>query len=263
MNWRTIRALMRKYGYIWTRNTFRTLDVFLWPVLDLLVFGFLTVYMMKVGSAVPAQIIFLIAAIIFWNVLYRAQQVVTTMFLDDVWSRNLINIFTAPIRPTEYIAAAYLMGMVQATVILLMLGGMAALFYSFNLLSLGFQFGIQFVNLIVMGWWMGLLVIGLILRFGPKAEATAWALPFIVQPISAVFYPVSVLPPWLQPVAMSMPSTYVFESMRQIIKTGHMDAHYVWCSLALNAVYMILSAVVFKLFYEQARKKGYLAKYAT
>ncbi|MBI4532603.1 MAG: ABC transporter permease [Candidatus Melainabacteria bacterium] len=262
MNWRVVRALIIKYAFICSRNSFRAMDLCFWPVMDLLVWGFVTVYMLKVSHAVPAAITFLIAATIMWNVLYRAQQVISVSFLDDVWSRNLLNIFVAPIKVSEYIAAAYLMGLVQAVIVVCLLGGLACLIYSFNVLSLGVSFALLFGNLLLMGWSMGLLTMGCILRWGPPAEALAWAIPFLVQPLSAVFYPVSILPAWLQPVAWCVPASHVFEGMRQVLEKGQLDAYHLWAASLLNILYMVVVAQVFQHFLAQARKRGYLAKYA-
>ncbi|HEY9867737.1 MAG TPA: ABC transporter permease [Candidatus Obscuribacterales bacterium] len=262
MNLRVVKALILKYGYICSRNTFRLLDVFFWPVMDLLVWGFVSLYMLKVSNALPALCTFLIAAAILWNVMFRAQQVVSVSFLDDVWSRNLLNIWAAPIRPSEYIGAAYLMGLAQAAIVVILLGALSALVYSFDVLSMGLSFAFLFANLLMMGWSMGLLVTGFILRWGPPAEPLAWAVPFLVQPVSAVFYPVSVLPAWLQPVAMVVPSAHVFEGMRQLISQHHIDPmHIVWAAV-LNAIYMLFSACMFRFFFEEARRRGFLAKYA-
>ncbi len=261
MNFRVIRALIIKYAFICSRNTFRCMDVIFWPVMDLLLWGLVTVYMMKVSNAVPTLVTFLIAAIILWNVTYRAQQVVSVSFLDDVWSRNLLNIFAAPIRASEYVGAAYLMGAAQAVFVVLLLGGLAAMVHSFNLFTLGANLALLFVNLLLMGWSMGLVTTGFILRFGPPAEALAWAIPGILQPVSAVFYPISVLPSWLQPVAQCVPASHVFEGMRQLLATGAVDAHHLWCAFALNAFYMVVAAMTFRYFLEGARTRGFLAKY--
>jgi ABC-2 type transport system permease protein len=262
MNFRIVRALVAKYVFFCSRNSFRLLDVFFWPVMDLLIWGFVTTYMLKVSHAIPTLITFMIAASIFWNVLYRAQQVVSVSFLDDVWSRNLLNIFVAPVRPVEYVAAAYIIGLAQALVIIFLLGSLASLFYSFSIFKMGTTCALLFVNLLLMGWSLGLTISGCILRWGPPAEALAWAVPFLIQPVSAVFYPVSVLPVWMQKIALCVPATHVFEGMRQVIETGHVDAWHIWCALGLNVVYGVLAALLYNYFFQQARHRGFLAKYA-
>ncbi|PWT94279.1 MAG: ABC transporter [Candidatus Melainabacteria bacterium] len=263
MNLRVIKALILKYILIWSRTSFRIMDIFFWPVIDLLVWGFVTVYMLKVGNVVPSLITFLIAAIIFWNILYRSQQVVCVSFLDDVWSRNLLNIFASPIRTSEYVTATYIVGLIQSVIVMCLLGVLAYFLYSFNFLILGIGAALLFVNLLLMGWALGLFTTGFILRWGPPAEGLAWALPFLVQPISAVFYPVSVLPAWLQPVAWCVPSTYVFEGLRQYLAQGHLDITYVQMAFLLNVAYMVVCGLVFHFFFEEARKLGYLAKFGS
>ena len=263
MNPRIVRALLVKYAFICSRNTFRAMDVFFWPLMDLLVWGFLTVYLLKVSNSVPSMVTFLIGAVILWNILYRAQQVISVSFLDDVWNRNLLNIFAGPVRLIEYIAATYVMGFLQAIIVLALLSGSAALFYGFNLFELGLVFGAFFVNLLLMGWSLGLLPTGVIVRFGPPAEALAWAVPFLIQPISAVFYPVSVLPPPMQALAKLCPSSYVFEGMRDILGHKAFEINTLWIAFGLNLVYMVIAGFVFRSFFEQARIKGLLAKYGT
>lgn len=254
---------MMKFAFICARNTFRAMDVFFWPVMDLLVWGFLSIYMLKISNAVPTLITVLIGSTIMWNVLMRAQQLISVSFLDDLWSRNLLNIFGAPIRISEYVTAAYLMGLIQSILVIVLLSILANIFYSFNLFSMGLPLAFLFGNLLLMGWSLGLFTTALILRWGPPAEALAWAVPFLVQPVCAVFYPISVLPAWLQPVAYWVPAAHVFEGMRQILQTGHLDPARMWCALGLNIVYMIGAGLVFRYLFQEARHRGYLAKYGT
>jgi ABC-2 type transport system permease protein len=261
MNLRVVYALLLKYGFVCSRNIFRAMDVFFWPLMDLLVWGFLTLYLLRVSNAVPSMITFLIGAVIMWNILYRSQHVISVSFLEDIWNRNLINIFAGPVRLREYVAAAFVMGLVQAVIVLVMLSCGATLFYSFNLFALGFVFAAFFANLLLMGLSMGLLTIGVIMRFGPPGEALAWAIPFLIQPVSAVFYPISVLPFWLQPVAKIVPASYVFEGMRQILAHKTFHSTDLLIAFGLNLLYMTIAAYAFQRFFEEARLRGLLAKH--
>ncbi|MBX9770608.1 MAG: ABC transporter permease [Candidatus Obscuribacterales bacterium] len=264
MNFRRVRALVLKYIFVCSRNSFRAMDVVFWPAMDLIVWGFLTMYMLRVNSAVPSLVTFLIGAIIMWNVLYRAQQVLSLSFLEDVWSRNMLNIFAAPIRISEFIAAGCFLGLMQAVIVVAMLSVLSIFMYSYNLFSLGFGLGLLFANLMLMGWALGLVSTGCILRWGPPAEVLAWAVPFLIQPLCAVFYPVNVLPPWLQPLALSVPASYVFEGMRAIV-AGHPEQqwYYIGMAFALNAMYMVIASLIFRFFFNQARENGMLAKYSS
>ncbi|MBS2009334.1 MAG: ABC transporter permease [Cyanobacteria bacterium SZAS TMP-1] len=256
-----IMGLFRRYVFIYMRGSFRILDVAFWPVMDLLVWGFVSVYFIGLnGSGKPGAVTFLIGAIILFNILYRSQQSVTISLLEDLWSRNLLNIFVAPITVAEFICATYLVGLAQVAFVGLSTSILAALLYHFNILSLGFLLVPLFLNLIVMGWSLGLLSSGLILRYGHQAEALCWALPYLVQPFSAVFYPISVLPTWLQPVSRLMPASYVFEGMRSVLQ-GNADvgADLAWAT-GLNVAYWIFFSLFYTRMLQAARNRGSLAR---
>ncbi|MCS7049563.1 MAG: ABC transporter permease, partial [Verrucomicrobiae bacterium] len=133
----------------------------------------------------------------------------------------------------------------------------------FNLYAMGFALIAFFINLLIMGWAMGMLTTGLILRWGQAAEALAWGIPFLVQPIAAVFYPVNVLPAWVQPIAWVVPATHVFEGMRAVLQHREFDqAHFIW-AIGLNVIYLLGGAWFFRWMYASARARGLLAKLAT
>jgi ABC-2 type transport system permease protein len=262
MNLRRISGLILRYRYLYTRSTFRLMDLFFWPTMNLFVWGFLSAYMMRVNSNMPSAVTFLIGAIIFWDWLYRAQQAVAVSFLEDVWSSNLLNIFIAPIRISEFIAATYFIGLMQACVVVVLMSTLAFFIYGFNVFSIGLGLAPFLFNLLLMGWWMGMITVSLIIRWGHSAEALAWAVPYLVQPISAVFYPVTILPTWLQPLAWCMPATHVFEGMRAALRGEPLDPMRVLAAFGLNMLYMLLCALLFRKMFDIARKRGLLTKIA-
>ena len=169
LNVRAVSALVQRYTYLYSRSVPRVLEMVFWPVMDLLVWGFLTTYLLKSEMGVPRSITFLIGAMIFWDVLYRSQQAITISFLEDIWSHNLLNIFVAPIRVREFVAATYVVGFVKILLTVVVMGVLALLWYNFNLLTLGFSLIPFFVNLLVMGWAVGMFTAGLIIRWGQAA----------------------------------------------------------------------------------------------
>jgi len=261
MNGRRISALLLRYLLLYRQSWTRVMEIFFWPVMDLLVWGFLTNYLLSVGAdRVPAMVTFLIGSMIFWDLLYRAQQGVTLSFLEDVWARNLLNIFVAPVTITEFLVATFLLGIIKVLVNGLVLAALAWALYAFNIFQLGFALIPFVLSLMLMGWAMGMATVALIMRWGHAAEALAWGIPFLVQPLSAVFYPVSVLPPWLQPVAWVLPSTHVFEGMREVLRTGQVPWETFGWSLALNVVYLAASALFFRRLFGVVRARGLLGK---
>src|SRR5262249_16186793 len=94
---------------------------------------------------------------------------------------------------------------------------LAIAFFGFNLWALGLALAAFFANLILTSWSVGIFVAGLLLRNGLGAESMAWTIMFLFLPLTCVYYPVAVLPDWLQLVAWALPPTYVFEGMRALV----------------------------------------------
>jgi ABC-2 type transport system permease protein len=140
------------------------------------------------------------------------------------------------------------------------IGVLAYVLYAFNLLSLGLMLVPCFLNLLCFAWAIGMATMALIIRYGVAGEALAWGIPFLIQPFSAVFYPLDVFPPWLQLLARALPSSYIFESMRLLLRTGAADASMLLIALGLNIVYLAAGATFFGWMLQRARRQGHLSR---
>ena len=199
MSFAVIHALVLRYLYLYGRNRVRLVELFFWPTVDLLVWGNLSVWLEGGRAAdVPSFIPMLIGGVILWDVVFRAQQGVAISFLEDVWTRNLLNIFAAPVRPVEYVAAGFIVGFLRIAITVVVLGVLSAVFYGFNVLQFHWHLVPFFGLLMVFGWSLGMISSALIMRWGQAAESLAWAVPFLIQPVAAVYYDLSVLPGWAQ-----------------------------------------------------------------
>jgi ABC-2 type transport system permease protein len=135
---------------------------------------------------------------------------------------------------------------------------LAILFFGFNLWSLGFALAAFFLNLMLTSWSIGIFVAGLLLRNGMGAESLAWTIMFLFLPLTCVYYPVTVLPGFLQYVAWSLPPTYVFEGMRALIMEHVFRADLMIEAFALNALYFAAAVVVFLQLLKSSRRIGSL-----
>lgn len=240
-----VAAIIQRHLYLYQRSLPRMTEIFFWPLLDLMLWGFVTVYLRNFRQDLPKFVAFFLGALILWDILYRAQQGISVSFLEEVWSKNLLNLFVSPMRPSEFLAALMSISVFK----LLMAGGVSALlawlFYSFNLFVLGISLLPFVLNLMLMGWAIGIVTMASILRYGQEAEVMAWGLAFLVQPISAVFYPVSVLPGWLQPVALMIPASHIFEGMRAVVEIGSVPTASLLKATFLNLFYLTLAVSFF------------------
>jgi len=261
MNFRILGSIALRYFWLYTRHPVRIVELVFWPFVQLLVWGFLTQYLQSETSGeFPQTIIYLIGAIILWDALFRSQQGVSISFLEDVWTRNLLNIFAAPVRTSEYVGAMFLVGFCRVVFTGLILAMIAIVSYQFNLFHLEIALIPFYLNLLLFGWALGLVSVSLILRFGHGAESLAWAIPFMVQPFSAVFYPVSSLPEWLQPITLIFPSTHVFEGMRHVIEFSTFPGNQMAVALAVNIVFLTAALYLLHGMLISARRRGFLVK---
>lgn len=260
----TIYALVLRYLYLYTRTPIRMVELLFWPLVHLLVWGYLTTFLQRhTGDAFPYEITFLIGAVILWDILFRAQQGVAIFFLEDVWSRNLLNIFAAPVTNADYLGSTYVVGMMRAAVTATMLAILSMVLYSFNIFTLAWTLIPFIFNLLVFGWALGMISTALIVRWGPAAETLAWAVPFFIQPFAAVYYPVDALPVGLQWVAKALPCSYVFEGMRDGLKNGVVNGNDLWIASGLNVIYLALAGLLFVRVMNTAREKALLTKFAS
>jgi ABC-2 type transport system permease protein len=175
-----------------------------------------------------------------------------------MWSRNLANVMISPLRPIEFVCALMVMSVVRLAVGMIPVTILAVVFFGYNFYSLGFALAAFFLNLILTSWSVGIVVSGVVLRNGMGAESLAWTVMFLLMPLTCVYYPVAVLPDWLQWVAWSLPPTYVFEGMRAVVLEGRFRADLMLAALALNAVYFAAAVAVFLALLRSARRIGSL-----
>jgi len=256
---RRIWGMMYRHLTLYRRSWPRIAEIAYWPTLQLLIWGF-TAQFFSHAHGSPAAMAggALIAGVLLWEITLRGQLGVTITFLEDIWSRNLGHVFVSPLRPTELVISLLTVSFFRTMVGLLPALLIAYLLYAYNILALGPVLFFFFVNLMVMGWWVALLIVSLLFRYGAGAESLAWTIAFGITPFACVFYPLSALPVWLQPVALVLPPEHIFAGMRAALFTHQMA----WSELAmaalLNVLWMALAAAVFAGQFRAARVRGAL-----
>ncbi|MBY0333034.1 MAG: ABC transporter permease [Acetobacteraceae bacterium] len=256
---RRVWGLMYRHLALYRRSWPRLIELMYWPFLQMVVWGFVTAYLAGVQNNVASVAAgVLLGGVLLWEVALRSQMGFSLSFLEEIWSRNLGHLFVSPIRPHEMVAALAGMSVIRVMVGVVPAMGLAWVLYAFGIWKMGPVVIAFFGALLLMGWAVALGVTSLILRFGAGAEALAWSVLFGITPFAAVFYPVAVLPAWLQPVALSLPAAHVFEGMRAALLEGRIDwAHLAW-AFALDAAWMAAMSWVFMTQLQAARVKGAL-----
>jgi ABC-2 type transport system permease protein len=263
--WLRIWALARRHAYVLLRSPHRLFDVTVWPIVDTVLFGSLGVFFARQGgpsSAGQAGVAYLLSGIVLWHVVYQAQIAVSTGFMEETWSRNLLSLMVTPLRELELVAGIALFGLAKLVMGVGVVALAAYALYTFDVTGLGLGLVPVMAVLLANGWAIALLVIGLMLRFGNGAEALAWGIMFLVMPLGGVFYPVEALPAFIRPISMLLPTTHAFAAGRELIDGGPMP----WGELTLAAVgtlAAVAGALAFVAWMLRVfRRRGYVTRYS-
>jgi ABC-2 type transport system permease protein len=256
-----IRTVVLRYVLLHVRAPARLLDLFFWPVMELFLWGFFTVYLRQNDLDPTGKLLsVLINALIFWDILFRSQQAVSLSFMEELWTRNVMNMLISPLKSWEWVLGSCLYGVVKTSVIVVTLFLLAVPLYRFHPGLSPAAFALFTGNLLLMGWAMGLFTTGLLLRWGHSAEALIWGIPFLVQPFSAIFYPLSVYPGWLRPFCLALPSTHVMEGMRRAVETGVFPAASMGAAFGLNLLALAGGTLFYARMLERGRANGQLVR---
>jgi ABC-2 type transport system permease protein len=217
LNGDRVLAISRRQAYVLQRAPQRWFDVVVWPVVDAILFGAIGVYFGQQAGTAAAGAAFLLAGIILFHVVFQAELSVATGFLEETWSRNLLNLMVTPMTELEYGAGVALFGLVKLAIGVTVVSLVALAAFAFEITSLGLALIPLVAVLLVVGWSVALIVIGLILRVGQGAEILTWGFIALLLPLSGIFYPVDALPDVLQPIAELLPTTHVFAAAQDVV----------------------------------------------
>jgi ABC-2 type transport system permease protein len=253
-----IGAMILRYWYLLISSWPRLLELVYWPALQIITWGFLQTYIAQNAGFFARAGGTFIGAIILWDILFRGQLGFSISFLEEMWARNLGNLMMSPLKPIEFLISLMIMSLIRLAIGVIPMTLLAMFFFHFNFYSLGLPLIAFFCNLIFTSWSLGIFVSGLVLRNGLGAESIVWTLMFGILPLACVYYPVSVLPDWLQVVAWALPPTYVFEGMRALLIDHVFRADLMLEALLINAVLFIASFAIFLGLLNSARRAGSL-----
>jgi ABC-2 type transport system permease protein len=253
-----IGAMILRYWYLLMSSWPRLLELLYWPALQIITWGFLQNYISQNAGFFARAGGTLVGAVILWDILFRGQLGFSISFLEEMWARNLGNLMMSPLKPIEFLIALMVMSLIRLAIGVIPMTLLAMIFFGFNLYGIGFPLIAFFCNLIFTSWSVGIFVSGLVLRYGLGAESIVWTLMFGMMPLACVYYPVTVLPHWLQVVAWALPPTYVFEGMRSLLMEHVLRTDLMVDALVINVVLITISFAIFLMLLRSARQHGSL-----
>lgn len=251
-----VSAIIRRYIYTLRHDLNSFTDAFYQPAMQIFIWGLTSSYIQRESNNLPQIVLVILSGVVFWMILSQSTQDITIGLLREFWDRNLVNLFSSPLRLREWIVGVVITGIIKLCFSLALGIFLVLVLYHANIFSYGF-FLIPFImSLLITGWVIGFFIAGLLVRYGHSMQAFAWIGIEIISPFCGVYYPISSLPVWMQNIAFFLPPSYIFEGMRQVVNTGTISYNNLFISFALNITYLLLSLWFFVKMFEKSRKLG-------
>ena len=258
MNLNKIFALSLRHVYLIKGSFPRILDLIYWPTIQIFLWGFISKFFTLNSSYFENTVGIILSAAILYDFLFRSSISYNMMFLEEIWSRNFTNLFIAPIKISEIIAALTFTAIFRTLIGLVPAALLAIPLFGVSIFKIGIPLIFLLITLYIFGVTLGLLVTSGLLRFGPSFENIAWASLFFLAPLGCIYYPIEILPDWLQIIAKLLPLVHIFEEMRNVLIHDIVDYHQIFKAIIISFIYFVFGIIVFYLSYEGAKNRGTL-----
>jgi ABC-2 type transport system permease protein len=259
MKWHRIKAMLLNHYYVSTSSADRLFDIFYWPVLDILIWGFMTHFIQGISEVNVLQ--FILGGIVLWVFVWRGSQDFTVYILENFWSRNIYHLFSTPIKKMEFMVSLCILGVIRSLVAFTFMSILGFLLYKFNIFSFNWAHAMIFIGiLLIFSWGLGLLISSFIFWFGTRVQVLAWSTVWIIQPFSCVFYPLEALPSWAANIARILPTTHIFEGLRGSIAGQPLNVGSMIYALVFCLVFLAVAAFIVTKSINSAKRQGSFAK---
>ena len=258
MNWGKIIGLSLRHVYLIKGSFPRILDLIYWPTIQIFLWGFISKFFTLSSSYYSNTVGIILSAAILYDFLFRSSISYNMMFLEEIWSRNFTNLFIAPIKLSEIIAALTFTAIFRTLIGLIPASLLAIPLFGISIFKIGVPLIFLLVTLYIFGVTLGLLVTSGLVRFGPSFENIAWASLFFLAPLGCIYYPIEILPGWLQVISKLLPLVHIFEEMRNILIYDIVNYIQIFKAVLISFIYFVLGVTIFYLSYEGAKNRGTL-----
>ena len=258
MNLNKILALSLRHVYLIKGSFPRILDLIYWPTIQIFLWGFISKFFTLNSSYFENTVGIILSAAILYDFLFRSSISYNMMFLEEIWSRNFTNLFIAPIKISEIIAALTLTAVFRTLIGLVPAALLAIPLFGVSIFKIGVPLIFLLITLYIFGVTLGLLVTSGLVRFGPSFENIAWASLFFLAPLGCIYYPIEILPNWLQIIAKLLPLVHIFEEMRNVLIYDIVNYSQIIKAIIISFIYFVFGIIIFFLSYEGAKNRGTL-----
>jgi ABC-2 type transport system permease protein len=269
-----LTEMVAVWGYV-QRNYFLTKRYFMWEIVWL---TFTTVNAMSItfiGAGAAAQkggeaidvsyyMTFLLIGALIWSYLSMIFDILSETVQWERWEGTIEYTFMSPTSRVTHLLGMGVYAIVYGILRTAIVFGVAMLAFDLDLSNA--NYGAALVVLAVCS--ISLVGFGVVAAVMPllspeKGQQVTYIVSALLLLVSGVYYPVNVLPGWMQPLATVSPVTYGLEGSRAALQkgTGVVDLWgSIWPLLIMGVVFVPLGIFIFHLGESYAKRTGKLKR---
>jgi ABC-2 type transport system permease protein len=250
-----IWAVTLRHTRMWRREYNHLIGLFYWPLLDIFTWGFLGSWIQQAAQFNNYEAI-AILSLLLWQVVGRGSNAIGFAFAEELWSNNVVNLFSLPLSIVEWILGVLLFGAMTITLTFLFGLFFISLLYNVSLWYIVSTFLIFFPPLFFSAIWFGFTCLQIIAMLGKRGVELGFVACWFFMPFSGAFYPIEVLPQWAQTVSAWLPMSYVFQGMRGYLMHQQDPTAYLIKGYAMSILYATIAILLFIYCFNRSKQKG-------
>ncbi len=253
----SIIAIVLRYFYVWKSDYNTMLAGLYWPLLDILIWGFLGSWIQQSNMIEFNNYQFVaLLAILLWQVIGRGSCIMISAFNEELWSNNIVNLFSLPLKITEYIIGIILFYVIMVSCTTLFCILSIPILYNISLLHILSSFLIFSAPFFICGAWLGFMSLSIVVTLGKRGTELAYIVSWFFLPFSGAYYPVSVLPLWAQKFSDLLPMSYLFQGMREYFLYKKNPIVNIMKGSSMGIIYLIIAIALFIYCFNRSKKNG-------
>ena len=261
-----LAGVVERNVYLVRRYIWWDLAFFVWTVANTLTITFIAKGIEAAGGQIDVEritTILLIGAVI-WAYLGTIFEILTETVAWERWEGTIEYTFMAPLARPMHLAGMGLFAIGYGLVQAVLLFGVVATFFDLSMPQADFVAALVVLGVASVSFvGIGMMTAVLPLISPEKGTQLGFIAQGILLVVSGVYYPVEVLPQWMEWLAVVSPATYALQGTRDAILEGAGIAALwpqIWPLLVIGAVSIPLGLEVFRRGERYAKRHGKLKR---
>jgi len=250
-----ILALVRRHISSSYLRFDRLFSMLYWPFINIVIWGITSMWIQNIAHEKNLTAMML-TGLVLWQIVFRINIETAKGLYEELLDHNIVNLFSSPLTWSEWVAGMMLIGVLNLFLVLITSGATVWFLYNVSLLKLGWSIFPFMFLLLLSALFIGFFICGLLIYWGSKATDYLYTIGYVFSPFSAIYYPVSSLPESIQWISNILPTTPIFEAMRELLKHGSYSSNFLIKSMLLNVLYLSGGLLFFYYQFQKSRAKG-------